>query len=88
MRDTTVKENLIRCVDLIGKSLHPAHLKTDKFILHRREELLGHMQARDLIRAPYILYAVKYIGLVPLAHPAGQWLTPWHGPCALCFVWR
>lgn len=40
-----MKENLIRCVDLIGKSLHPAHLKTDKLTLHRRAELLGHMQA-------------------------------------------
>jgi hypothetical protein len=43
IKDTSVKENLIRCVDLIGKSLHPSHLKTDKFILHRRQDLLGHM---------------------------------------------
>jgi len=45
VRDPAVKENLIRCVDLIGKSLHPSHLKTDKFILHRRADLLKHLQA-------------------------------------------
>ena len=50
-----MKENLIRCVDLIGKSLHPAHLKTDKFTLHRREELLGHMQAYVPSVALYIV---------------------------------
>ena len=44
IRDTSVKENLVRCVDLIGKALHPDHLKTDKFILHRRGDLLAHMQ--------------------------------------------
>lgn len=43
VKDTGVKENLIRCVDLIGKSLHPSHLKSDKFVLHRRGELLAHM---------------------------------------------
>eukprot|EP00040_Diaphanoeca_grandis_P032327 m.195702 g.195702 ORF g.195702 m.195702 type:complete len:1632 (-) comp32581_c2_seq1:207-5102(-) len=43
VKDTGVKENLIRCVDLIGKSLHPSHLKNDKFVLHRRGDLLTHM---------------------------------------------
>lgn len=45
VRELAVKENLIRCVDLIGKSLHPSHLKTDKFVFHRRGDLLGHMMA-------------------------------------------
>eukprot|EP00039_Didymoeca_costata_P018820 m.335101 g.335101 ORF g.335101 m.335101 type:complete len:1638 (-) comp17516_c0_seq1:85-4998(-) len=45
VKDASVKENLIRCVDLIGKSLHPSHLKTDKFILHRRGDLLEHMES-------------------------------------------
>lgn len=45
VKETQVKENLIRCVDLIGKSLHPSHLKSDKFILHRRGDLLSHMLA-------------------------------------------
>lgn len=45
VREVAVKENLIRCVDLIGKSLHPSHLKNDKFVLHRRSDLLNHMQA-------------------------------------------
>jgi hypothetical protein len=44
VRDNSVKENLVRCVDLIGKALHPDHLKTDKFIMHRRGDLLGHMR--------------------------------------------
>lgn len=43
VRETHVKENLIRCVDLIGKSLHPSHLKNDKFVLHRRGDFLEHM---------------------------------------------
>jgi hypothetical protein len=43
VRETQVKENLIRCVDLIGKSLHPSHLKNDKFVLHRRGDFLAHM---------------------------------------------
>eukprot|EP00041_Stephanoeca_diplocostata_P036701 m.1350360 g.1350360 ORF g.1350360 m.1350360 type:complete len:1108 (+) comp24920_c0_seq2:247-3570(+) len=45
VKETQVKENLIRCVDLIGKSLHPSHLKSDKFVLHRRGDLLSHMLA-------------------------------------------
>lgn len=45
VRDVAVKQNLIRCVELIGKSLHPDHLKVGSFVLHRRGELLSHMQA-------------------------------------------
>ena len=44
VRELMVKENLIRCVDLIGKALHPSHLKSDAFVLNRRPDLLGHMK--------------------------------------------
>jgi len=45
VRETIVKENLIRCVDLIGKALHPSHLKSEKpFELSRRADLINHMQ--------------------------------------------
>lgn len=44
VKETAVKENLIRCVDLIGKAMNPSHLKQTSFVLHRRGDLLGHMQ--------------------------------------------
>ncbi|EDQ91217.1 uncharacterized protein MONBRDRAFT_31461 [Monosiga brevicollis MX1] len=44
-RERLVKENLIRCVELIGKSLHDDHLnKEQKFVMHRRQEVLDHME--------------------------------------------
>eukprot|EP00049_Salpingoeca_infusionum_P022643 m.7920 g.7920 ORF g.7920 m.7920 type:complete len:1638 (-) comp5302_c0_seq1:139-5052(-) len=39
-----VKENLVRCVELVGKALHPSHLKNETVVLQRRGELLDHMQ--------------------------------------------
>eukprot|EP00055_Hartaetosiga_balthica_P017962 m.125831 g.125831 ORF g.125831 m.125831 type:complete len:1630 (-) comp9433_c5_seq1:159-5048(-) len=44
VKDTLVKENLIRCVELIGKALRPDRLKSDSFVLHRRGELIQFMQ--------------------------------------------
>lgn len=44
IKETLVKENLIRCVDLIGKALHPSHLKGESVSLHRRGELIGFME--------------------------------------------
>ncbi|EGD80633.1 hypothetical protein PTSG_01221 [Salpingoeca rosetta] len=44
VRETLVKENLIRCVELIGKALHPSHLKGEKVSLHRRSELIAFME--------------------------------------------
>ena len=39
-----MKQNLIRAVDLIGKSLHPNHLQTADFVFQKRGDLLAHMQ--------------------------------------------
>lgn len=39
-----MKQNLIRTVDLIGKSLHPSHLQTTDFVFQKRGDLLVHMQ--------------------------------------------
>jgi hypothetical protein len=44
VKDTSVKQNLIRAVDLIGKSLHPNHLQTTDFVFQKRGDLLVHMQ--------------------------------------------
>eukprot|EP00056_Hartaetosiga_gracilis_P010973 m.164139 g.164139 ORF g.164139 m.164139 type:complete len:1643 (-) comp13422_c0_seq2:1128-6056(-) len=44
VKDTLVKENLIRSVELIGKALRPEKLKADAFVLHRRGELIQFMQ--------------------------------------------
>eukprot|EP00117_Sycon_ciliatum_P004055 scpid12251/ scgid8580/ HEAT repeat-containing protein 7A len=45
VRDTGVKQNLIRTVELIGKALHPDHLKNKDFVFSKRADLLGHMQS-------------------------------------------
>eukprot|EP00118_Oscarella_pearsei_P020078 m.216312 g.216312 ORF g.216312 m.216312 type:complete len:1058 (+) comp39860_c0_seq3:99-3272(+) len=44
VKDTSVKQNLIRAVDLVGKALHPSHLQTTDFVFQKRADLLGHMQ--------------------------------------------
>ncbi len=36
-------ETLIQVIDLIGKSVHPSHLKVDQFIFKPRDELLRHI---------------------------------------------
>ena len=38
-----VKQNLIRTIDLIGRALHPDHLKTNEFIFTKRADLLNHL---------------------------------------------
>ncbi|KAL5022847.1 hypothetical protein ScPMuIL_002002 [Solemya velum] len=44
IKDVTVKTNLIRTVDLIGKSLHPDHLQT-QFKFTNRGDFINHMQS-------------------------------------------
>ncbi|PIK38286.1 putative maestro heat-like repeat-containing protein family member 1 [Apostichopus japonicus] len=44
VKDTSVKQNLIRAVDLIGKSLHPDHLKKN-YPFEKKTSLINHMQA-------------------------------------------
>lgn len=39
-----MKQNLIRAVDLIGKSLHPDHLKKN-YPFEKKTSLINHMQA-------------------------------------------
>ena len=56
VRDTVARENLIRCVDLIGQALHPSHLKTDTpFVLNRRGDLLQHLMAYMRQESPTVL---------------------------------
>nr|XP_022339324.1 maestro heat-like repeat-containing protein family member 1 isoform X2 [Crassostrea virginica] len=43
VKDTSVKTNLIRTLDLIGKALHPDHLKT-QYNFSNREEFINHME--------------------------------------------
>ncbi|XP_019641769.1 PREDICTED: maestro heat-like repeat-containing protein family member 1 isoform X1 [Branchiostoma belcheri] len=43
VKDPSVKQNLIRAVELIGKALHPSHLNA-LFEFSRRGELITHMQ--------------------------------------------
>ena len=43
LQDTAVKQNLIRTIDLIGKALHPSHLKTTNFVFAKRKDLLEHL---------------------------------------------
>lgn len=44
-----MKQNLIRTVELIGKALHPDHLKANDFIFSKRADLLGHMQVNEIV---------------------------------------
>lgn len=56
VRDTVARENLIRCVDLIGQALHPSHLKTDTpFVLNRRGDLLQHLMSYMRQESPAVL---------------------------------
>ncbi|XP_071959367.1 maestro heat-like repeat-containing protein family member 1 [Antedon mediterranea] len=43
IKDTAVKQNLIRAVDLIGKAVQPGHLRVS-YIFSRKVELMDHMQ--------------------------------------------
>lgn len=42
-QDTAVKQNLIRTIDLIGKALHPDHLKSNDFVFSKRGDLINHL---------------------------------------------
>lgn len=43
VKDQEVKQNLIKTVDLIGKSLHPTHLGNLEYVFTHRKELIGHI---------------------------------------------
>ena len=43
-KDASVKQNLIRAVELIGKAVQPKHVQREDFIFTRRSELLKHMK--------------------------------------------
>ena len=45
-KDTVVKQNLIRTIDLIGKALHPDHLKIEGFVFSKRGDLINHLLVR------------------------------------------
>ena len=42
-QDTTVKQNLIRTIDMIGRALHPDHLKTHDFVFRKQCDLITHL---------------------------------------------
>lgn len=46
LKDAVVKQNLIRTIDLIGKALHPDHLKSNEFIFNKRGDLINHLLVR------------------------------------------
>ena len=48
LQDTVVKQNLIRTIDLIGKALHPDHLKTTNFIFAKRKDLIEHLLVNSM----------------------------------------
>ena len=56
-----MKQNLIRTIDLIGKALHPDHLKNSGFIFSRRGDLINHLLVRDDIDTIIICYLVCVI---------------------------
>lgn len=44
VKDISVKHNLIRTVELIGKAVQPNHIQSDEFVFQKRGDLLRHMQ--------------------------------------------
>ena len=38
-----MKQNLIRTIDLIGRALHPDHLKNNEFVFSKRADLVNHL---------------------------------------------
>lgn len=46
LQDTVVKQNLIRTIDLIGRALHPDHLKKTDFVFSKRGDLISHLLVR------------------------------------------
>lgn len=44
IKDSNVKQNLIRAVELIGKAVQPKHVQRDDFVFARRADLLKHMK--------------------------------------------
>lgn len=38
-----MKQNLIRTIDLIGRALHPDHLKNGEFVFSKRADLINHL---------------------------------------------
>ena len=38
-----MKQNLIRTIDLIGRAVHPDHLKNDEFVFLGRKDLIEHL---------------------------------------------
>lgn len=53
VKDTVVKENLIRTIDLIGKSVNPDHLKTN-FVFAGRGDLVNHLLSYITAESPAI----------------------------------
>ena len=43
IQDTTVKQNLIHTIDLIGRALHPDHLKSHDFVFRKQCDLITHL---------------------------------------------
>ena len=74
MQDTVVKQNLIRTIDLIGKALHPDHLKTDGFIFGKRGDLINHLLVSIFVVAcdpvtKDFFYLQGYLRSEPIASP-------------------
>ena len=64
VRDGSVKQNLIRSIDLIGKALQPSHVTTN-FVLTKRGDLLKHMQVSHVCIA---IFSLRTLGFDLFSH--------------------
>lgn len=55
VKDTSVKQNLIRVTELIGKALEPSRLQQPEFVFTKRQELVNHMLAYMKAEPPSVI---------------------------------
>ena len=72
LQDTVVKQNLIRTIDLIGRALHPDHLKRTDFVFSKRGDLITHL----LVRTCTILIPFYFPCLPPFSFTFCSLLLP------------
>ncbi len=82
-QDTIVKQNLIRTIDLIGRALHPDHLKNKDFVFSKRGDLINHLLGyirAEPINTPMATetrtLAIK--GLATLTYVSDTCIHYWH----------
>ena len=78
-QDMVVKQNLIRTIDLIGRALHPDHLKKTDFIFSKRGDFINHLLVRHLsyrfvfpvgyLLVPVFCWSQSYVQAEPVSVP-------------------